>query len=206
MKSIAVICNNDTVRAHIRSAFDVDDSIVYIDIASMGSTAMLRDTRISAAVLHMDSFKINKIVLLNQLLSINSNLNILALSDIPDFVEAKLLVAKGAKGYANSRISIEALKYAVVSIELGNIWLPPTFVLELIKKVKQAPSENHDVVDRLSKKEFEVASLVAEGHSNLSIAAAMDISERTVKAHLTAIFDKLNIKDRLSLALLIKNI
>jgi DNA-binding NarL/FixJ family response regulator len=66
-----------------------------------------------------------------------------------------------------------------------------------------APVEIHnDELDDLSERELDVAQYVSKGLSNKQIAFEMDITERTVKAHLTSIFKKTNTKDRLSLALL----
>ncbi len=206
MKTVAIVCTNEIVRTHVRTVFDAEQSIVYIDLATMSSTALLCDPRISLIILHLDSFKMEKSTLIEQILSINSKANIFVLSDMPDFAEARQLIEKGAKGYANSRMLAEGLKHAFDSIEYGDIWMPPSFVLDLIKKVKRASESSTDIKDKLSKKEFEVATFVSEGYSNLQIAEAMEITERTVKSHLSAIFDKLGIKDRLSLALMVKSV
>jgi DNA-binding NarL/FixJ family response regulator len=58
----------------------------------------------------------------------------------------------------------------------------------------------------LTQREREVAVLAANGASNQAIATDCGISERTVKAHLTAVFEKLNLTDRLQLALRVHGI
>nr|WP_256473800.1 helix-turn-helix transcriptional regulator [Aliidiomarina quisquiliarum] len=55
----------------------------------------------------------------------------------------------------------------------------------------------------LSEREADVVQLILKGYSNAEIAAALFVAERTVKDHLTNIFKKLNVKDRLQLALLV---
>jgi len=55
----------------------------------------------------------------------------------------------------------------------------------------------------LTEREREIAALVGNGGTNKQIARQLDISERTVKAHLTGIFRKLGVADRLKLALLL---
>ncbi|MFT5084416.1 MAG: two-component system nitrate/nitrite response regulator NarL [Lentisphaeria bacterium] len=59
---------------------------------------------------------------------------------------------------------------------------------------------------RLSEREFMVAKLVAVGATNQEIAQRLDIKERTVKAHITATFEKLHIRNRVELALLLNNV
>ena len=59
--------------------------------------------------------------------------------------------------------------------------------------------------EKLSLREIEVVEHVARGASNKVVARELDISDRTVKAHLTAIFEKLNVPDRLKLVLLVND-
>lgn len=62
-----------------------------------------------------------------------------------------------------------------------------------------SPEAQTDPLDCLTKRELEIAKLIAKGSSNKTVAKALDITERTVKAHLTSIFEKLKVKDRLQL-------
>ena len=61
------------------------------------------------------------------------------------------------------------------------------------------------MLEKLTKREYEIATLVGRGESNKRIANRLDITERTVKAHLTEIFRKLQITDRIKLALMMKD-
>ena len=69
------------------------------------------------------------------------------------------------------------------------------------KHIEQAVNS---LLENLTKREYEIALLVGRGESNKQIARQLDITERTVKAHLTEIFRKLAISDRIKLALLVK--
>jgi two-component system NarL family response regulator len=68
-------------------------------------------------------------------------------------------------------------------------------------KIKQAVGE---LLANLTRREYEIATLVGNGESNKQIARRLDITERTVKAHLTEVFRKLDVGDRLKLALIVK--
>ena len=59
-------------------------------------------------------------------------------------------------------------------------------------------------LDILTPKEIEVLNLVAKGYSNSKISKELDIAEVTVKKHIGSMFQKLDVKDRLSLALILK--
>jgi len=79
----------------------------------------------------------------------------------------------------------------------------------LVKKVaslieherEEFPSEQNLRLDRLTPREREIASLVGRGATNREIANQLSVTERTVKAHLTAIFHKLGLPSRIQLAL-----
>jgi DNA-binding NarL/FixJ family response regulator len=61
-------------------------------------------------------------------------------------------------------------------------------------------ARTHPRLATLTQRELEVARLIADGASNKEVGRALDISERTVKAHAGAIFEKLGARDRLHLA------
>jgi DNA-binding NarL/FixJ family response regulator len=70
--------------------------------------------------------------------------------------------------------------------------------------VSQGSTRTAGFWDTLTKREIEVAKSVADGCSNREIAERLNISERTVKARLTSIFQKLDVRDRVQLALLMR--
>ena len=77
-------------------------------------------------------------------------------------------------------------------------------ILETYARAKEkAASNSEEKLKKLTKREREIAELVAQGQSNLEVAANLDITERTVKAHLSSIYEKTKTGSRLNLALLI---
>ena len=71
------------------------------------------------------------------------------------------------------------------------------------KRIKQSIQ---DAIASLTHRENEIALLVAQGESNKNIAHQLAITERTVKAHLTEIFKKMRVTDRVKVALIIKDV
>ena len=111
-------------------------------------------------------------------------------------------------GYGNTYISLARLVEAVRVISGGAVWLGQKVIQQLIlesySKAKEqvAPGSGQRLAG-LTPAEHKVAELVAQGQSNLEIAFNLKITERTVKAHLTSIYEKTKTGSRLSLALLI---
>ncbi len=66
-------------------------------------------------------------------------------------------------------------------------------------KTDSSPAAETNPLSCLTRRELEIARLVNKGCSNKAVAKELDITERTVKAHLSSIFEKLDVKDRLQL-------
>ena len=129
-------------------------------------------------------------------------LKILALSDIPSFQEGEGLLRIGIKGYGNARLHPAALIQALEVIEAGNHWFYPDFMQHLVLAAVRGGKETDTfLLESLSDRERETAMMAADGLHNREIAEKMGITERTVKAHLGAIFAKLGVKDRIGLVL-----
>ncbi len=103
----------------------------------------------------------------------------------------------GAAGYLPKSTGLNELRDAIRTVLACEQWLPPA----LRGAVTNAPSSSDDSrlaarLASLSPQQFRVLVLVAEGLLNKQIADRLDIQERTVKAHLTAIFERLGVRNR----------
>ena len=133
------------------------------------------------------------------------------LSDRPDVEEGLTFLKLGIVGYANTYISAERLNEAVRVILGGAVWLGQKVMQRLIldsytRAKDKAIADSEKKLGSLTKREREIAYLIAQGQSNLEIAADLDIAERTVKAHLSSIYEKTKTGSRLNLALLVNRL
>jgi len=122
----------------------------------------------------------------------------------------------GAAGYCGESEPAKLLLQAVNSVLKGDIWIQRHLVPKVIGtlvKMKAEPlqeEKTNDSIESLAKlatlsaRERDVANMIRNGDNNKNIASNLGISERTVKAHLTSTFKKLQVRDRLHLALYIK--
>lgn len=125
--------------------------------------------------------------------------------------EALLALKSGAKGYCHRNLSPALLKKVVSTVQANEFWLGRKLcsrVLEELTEPSEKPSllQTEFDMQRLSKRERETAALVGKGLNNNAIAQQLNISERTVKAHLASIFSKLGINSRLNLALVMNKL
>lgn len=144
--------------------------------------------------------------LILEILQIYPELKVFLLSKEPNFSEGKEFLAYGIKGYGNAHMLEIHLNDAVKSIEAGNVWLYPEFIQSMIMMMTKDSSNEKSLValEGLTPKEKEVANFIYQGLSNQEIAEVANISLRTVKAHISAIFEKTGVKDRVNLVVLMR--
>jgi len=131
-------------------------------------------------------------------------LHVMVLSTTPTFEQARLVLSLGAKGYGNTMMHESYLISACQAIQEGNVWLSPEYINLMIQELPMMPKKATNPLEYLSHREAEVAILLSQGDSHKEVAEKLNITVRTVKAHATAIYSQLNIKDRLALALLLR--
>jgi len=100
----------------------------------------------------------------------------------------------GARGVVLKHFTMEALVEAIRAVAAGEIWLPP------VLKEALARRDGEPKYKGLTRREYEIVRHAALGMRNVEIARRLLISEVTVKTHLTSVFHKLGIRDRVQLA------
>ena len=129
---------------------------------------------------------------------------LLILHRTPNIDTAKYVLTHGAKGYGNALMRDHFIVSAIETIKENMIWLYPEFTTILIEDIPVKENKNSEILNVLSDREKEVALLLKDGNIYKDVAKKLDITHRTVKAHARNIYEKLNVKDRLGLALLLK--
>ena len=137
---------------------------------------------------------------------------VVVLSGAPNDLSAFSFLSYGARGYCNVAANPQQLAQVAGAVAAGKLWVPRGIVDKFSAMPARLLSSNEALrhpfsgFDLLTERESQVATLVGRGMSNREIAMDMQISERTVKAHLTACFEKLNVRDRVQLALAANNL
>jgi DNA-binding NarL/FixJ family response regulator len=132
---------------------------------------------------------------------------ILALAARPTDTEGVAALEAGARGYYTRDIEPMHLKKAAEAVERGEIWIQRRLVnalLTTLTSIRASSPDDSATNDRmlgLTPRERQVGELITRGASNKEIAHQLNITERTVKAHLSEMFRDLQVTDRLQLAL-----
>jgi DNA-binding NarL/FixJ family response regulator len=134
------------------------------------------------------------------------------LCDEPEDALVMDALAAGAAGCCNTHAAPAVLQQVALVVGNGGLWVGQSLLQKLVGTTarilgQRPPAEAADSWAKLlSEREAQVARLVAGGASNKEIASQLEITERTVKAHLSAIFEKLGVRDRLQLSLRINGL
>lgn len=144
---------------------------------------------------------------LRELCGFRPGLKVFVLCDRPDDQDGVACLRAGCVGYANTYASSPRLRMAVELVLSGLAWVGKSLMQHLLENVAVPPTvaerqgAANNATKDLTTREKEIAQLIAEGLANSNIAARLGISERTVKAHLGAIYSKTGVGNRLALAL-----
>lgn len=131
---------------------------------------------------------------------------IIVSGDISEGYEWELFKA-GVRGICRYDIPAKFLKQIVMAVQKGELWIRRSLACRLIDELAKSTSKSKayratmGLLNDLTQREYDIAVRVGNGESNKQIAQACGITERTVKAHLTEIFLKVGVADRLNLAL-----
>ena len=139
------------------------------------------------------------------------DIKILALTSNTRAAYVDAMMAAGADGFCIKGISPDKLFQIIQSVHDGAFWIDPGVVDHIKQRLSQASAssvaitpEIKAVVDSLTDREAEVLMLIAQGKKNAEIAEQLVISPGTVRVHVHAILNKLNVRDRTEAALFVK--
>lgn len=122
-------------------------------------------------------------------------LPVVVVSGSEDLQVMRRTIDYGASGFIPKSAPLPEITDAIQAVLEGDMWLPDG----VAEKLEQMQAENTDFSDRLASltpQQFRVLGMLAEGMLNKQIAYDLDVSEATIKAHITAVFRKLGVRNR----------
>ena len=142
--------------------------------------------------------------LIAELTGASGNARIIILTGLRDPEAHRQAVLRGAMGIVKKEKAAEVLISAIERVHAGEAWLDPSLMAgvltDMARSTRQKKTDPEaDKIDTLTNREREVVALIGEGIKNKEIADRLFISETTVRHHLTSIFDKLGVTDRVEL-------
>jgi DNA-binding NarL/FixJ family response regulator len=125
------------------------------------------------------------------------DLPVIVLSSSEDPRDVRRALASGALGYVPKSASQHVLLSAIRLVLNGDLYIPPLILDEKVGTIVRRTNNIEGESSRLlTARQIEILTLLSEGKPNKTIAAALALSEKTVKTHITAIFKALNVVNR----------
>jgi DNA-binding NarL/FixJ family response regulator len=205
MISVLIVDDQDLVREGLRMLLEAEPDLAVAGEASDGGQALAQARRLDPDVILMDVRmpRMNGIEATSRLVSSGSRARILMLTtfSLDEYVYHALKA--GASGFLLKDASREQLTNAVRAVSAGDSLLAPAITRRLIEDFCRGPAPGtaaETAAGRLTERELGVVRLVAQGLSNAEIATDLYLSEATVKSHIARILAKLDLRDRVQIA------
>ena len=207
-KTILISTGETSLASHYTGILNKDYEVAVCDIFTE-SLEQISQTQPAVLLLdpgHVDG-DLNKAAA--GILSKNPALRIILVENDSMEINQHALFKTGVHGFCKNDISATLLCKAVQLVLEGEYWIQRKLITQVISELAQnadamvfnPDGPDDSLISTLTPRELQVARMVHMGGNNKVIARQLDISERTVKAHLSAIFRKLDIENRLHLAL-----
>jgi DNA-binding NarL/FixJ family response regulator len=185
--SVLIVEDHPVVRQGLRALLEVQDDMAVAGEAGDGPAAisLAESLRPDIVLLDLKLPGMDGVAVLRPLRA--AGLRVLVLTSATEPSTAAAAVRAGAAGVVYKDIDPAALVRAIRSVHDGNVLLAPEAVGSLIRGSR---------ADTLTAREREVLAGIADGKSNREIARLLRVSEKTVKAHVSAVLAKLGVQDR----------
>ncbi|OGO59928.1 MAG: DNA-binding response regulator [Chloroflexi bacterium RBG_19FT_COMBO_47_15] len=197
---ILIADDHPLLREALCQVFSSQKDMEIVGQAGNGEEAIDLATQLKPDILVMDIMmpKFDGLEASRQIKKITPNTAILILTAYDDDNYVLGLLEAGATGYLMKSAKGQDLVEAVRAVRAGESVLHPKIIEKLLKQamVKPVETAEHKIKNLLSDREMEMLLLLATGMSNKEIAEKLCLSLRTVKAHMSNIFTKMNVASR----------
>ncbi|NBI05801.1 response regulator [Senegalia massiliensis] len=202
--SLMIADDHSLMRQGLKKILELDNEFVVISEASNGREAINKGIEKCPDVILLDINmpKINGIEALRRLKEsgIKSKIIILTIHDDREYLEQTIKI--GADGYVLKDADSDTLMDAIRDVNNGKTYIQQSLTTLLVKGYKDENEYQQKLKrDSLTKREYDVITLIAEGLNNKEIGERLCISEKTVKNHVSNIFKKIDVTDRIQAAI-----
>lgn len=209
MEKIRVMITDDhsLIREGLKQLLEFDGSIEVVGEASNGIECLekLNECNPEVLLLDINMPEKNGIEVLKQMKEENLPVKVLILTVHTEMDYLMKAVDIGVDGYILKDSESSELKKAIKAVRDGENYIQPSLIPSLNNHLLNRDTDN-DKISLLTNRELEVLVQVANGMFNKEIALNLNISERTVKNHISNIFKKIDVSDRTQAAVFaIKN-
>ena len=196
--TIVIADDHSVVRQGVRTLLETQKDFQIIGEAATGEEAVKLCAETFPEVILLDLLMpgIGGVEATANIKQASPTTNIVVLTSYHDDEYILPAIKSGALSYLLKDVSATELIEAVRKAAVGEIVLHPRVALKIMQDIQHTNGQANQTETDLSRSEFEVLRLVADGLSNLEIGERLFVSENTVKSHVSSILSKLHLKNR----------
>lgn len=203
--NVTILATYNLVRNYLQLLLASDREINVLD--TVGTTEELlqkvsRNKPDVVLICLMDNENAN-IEVMPELLEAAPQTKVVILSSPDSPLDQPAALKLGVSGIVGTNQNVRVLVRAIRQVAEGEVWINQKLIAQLLGGSSNGTSKHKDFYgdDDLTKRELEVVGMIGQGMKNKDISDKLYISEATVRHHLSSIYSKLNIDDRLNLAI-----
>lgn len=202
---ILIVDDHAIVRAGLRMLIDQNPAMKVIGVAGNRSEALALAMSEQPDVILLDILLGDEdgLSFLPELREAATNSRVLVLTGLRSTESQRRAIIAGAMGVVLKEHAAEMLIKAILKVHQGEVWLDRSLMGSVLDAITQPPGIDPEKakIASLTDRERQVIALIAEGLKNKQIGERLFISETTVTHHLSSIFSKLEVSDRLELVI-----
>jgi DNA-binding NarL/FixJ family response regulator len=202
---ILIVDDHLLVRTGLRMLIENEPDMTVVGQAATRAEALtLAETEQPGVILlDIDLGNENGLDFMPELTQALPEMQVLVLTGLRDIETHRRAARLGAAGVVLKEHASEVLLKAIRKVHQGELWLDRSMMGSLLREITQGPSMDEEgaKISTLTPREREVVALVGEGLKNRDVASRLFISETTVTHHLSSVFSKLDVSDRLELVI-----
>ncbi len=203
---IMIIDDHAVIRAGLRMLIEQDQNMSVVSMVGSRAEALqtARDLRPDIIVLDLLLGDEDGLEFLPELCQASPNSRVLVLTGVQATQSHRTAIRRGAMGIVLKQQAAEHLLKAILKVHDGEVWIDRSMMGSVLTEVRANPhgadaNPESNKIKTLTPREREVITLVTEGLKNKAIGERLFISETTVTHHLSSIYSKLDVSDRLEL-------
>ena len=201
--NIMIVDDHVVIRSGLRMLIEQDERMRVVAMAGNQAEALERAASQTPDVIILDLLLGDEDALnfLPELCNTSPKSRVLVLTGVQNPDSHRRAIRRGAMGIVLKEHAADQLLKAIKKVYDGEVWIERSMMGSMIQELNKPPLVDREVakIESLTDREREVIALVGEGLKNKQVGERLFISETTVTHHLSSVFSKLEVSDRLEL-------
>ena len=201
--SVMIVDDHVVIRSGLRMLIEHDQQMRVVAMAGNQAEALERAASETPDVIVLDLLlgEEDALAFLPELCQASPKSRVLVLTGVQNPDAHRRAIRRGAMGIVLKEHAADQLLKAIEKVNKGEVWFERSMMGSMIQEISKPPLVDPELVkiESLTEREREVIALVGEGLKNKQVGERLFISETTVTHHLSSVFSKLEVSDRLEL-------